>query len=195
MRTGVLSDAHIRKHSPELFLLDARTHSNIYERPRLTSNDFYTKKQKLRRHRPIVRPRAPYMHHHELAKMMNPLNPKEVHESFGEKLEAIVNAKPSPSFNSVVEKHNIAYPFYATTRGMLPENAYFLSQMNLNPIQHFGQSNRFGRFPSGAKMARPLVDFVEKLREDLRGSGDSDALKKLEEVFDQTLDEMSKVTD
>ena len=67
MRTGVLSDAHIRKHSAELFPLDAYTHENLYGQPHLEKHGMHTKKKRGRARR-IYRPRAPYMMHHELAK-------------------------------------------------------------------------------------------------------------------------------
>ena len=43
MRTGVLSDAHIRKHSAELFPLDAYTHENLYGQPHLEARNAHEK--------------------------------------------------------------------------------------------------------------------------------------------------------
>ena len=69
MRTGVLSDAYIRKHSAELFPLDAYTHENLYGQPHLEKHGMHTKKKRGRARR-IYRPRAPYMMHHELARQL-----------------------------------------------------------------------------------------------------------------------------
>ena len=77
-RTGVLSDAYIRKHSPELFPLDAYSHENLYGQP-LVQKRVHKRKERPRR---VDRPRAPYMMHHEFAKMMSTMNVKAAHDAF-----------------------------------------------------------------------------------------------------------------
>ena len=144
-RTGVLSDEYTRRiGAPELFPLDPRIHDNIY-------GQVLPVKGKKHRHRRIYRPRAPYLQHHELAKMMNPINVRVPHEAFGSQLTAAINSRPSQTFKQVVEQHDINFPGYSTAAGMLPENAYFMSEMELDPTRVFGQTNRFGTFPSARK--------------------------------------------
>ena len=188
-RTGVLSDAHIRQHSAELFPLDAYTHENLYGQPHLEKHGMHTKKKRGRARR-IYRPRAPYMLHHELAKQLNPMNAKVPHEAFGNHLEDAIFSGPSDSFEAVVARYNANFPGYTTENGMRPETAYFISEMRIDPERIFGERTRFGTFPNTRRMGLPLNDLYERLHNYERGRGDPEFVRKMDEVYSRTLDQL-----
>ena len=168
-RTGVLSDAHIRQHSAELFPLDVYTHENLYGRPRLEKHGMHTKKKRGR---------------------VNPMNVKVPHEAFGNELEDAIFSQPSDLFEAVVARYNANYPGYTTQNGMRPETAYFISELGIDPERIFGEVTRFGTFPNTRRMARPLNDVYERLHNRERGRGDPDFVRKMDEVYSRTLDQL-----
>ena len=188
-RTGVLSDTYIRKHNAELFPLDAYTHENLYGQPLIDRHKMHVKKKGGRARR-IYRPRAPYLAHHDFSKMMDPMNVKVPHKAFGDELEAAAFSAPSESFNAVVERYNRNFPGYTTQDGMRRETAYFISEVGIDPERIFGEVTRFGTFPNARRMGRPLSDLYERLINRERGRGDAETVKRMEEVYAKTLDEL-----
>ena len=169
--------------------MDAYTHENLYGQPRLEKHGMHTKKKRGRARR-IYRPRAPYMMHHELAKQLNPMNVKVPHDAFGNKLEDAIFSGPSDSFEAVVARYNANYPGYTTEDGMRPETAYFISEMRIDPERIFGEVTRFGTFPNTRRMGRPLNEVYERLHNNERGRGDPEFVRRMEEVYSRTLDQL-----
>jgi len=181
MRTGVLSDEYIRKHSPELFPLSARMSDNIYGQSHKSTG---------RKHQPrrIFRARAPYMDHHEFAKMMNPLNTKEVVEAFGDKLRQ-VNLEPMTTMQGQLETYNAKYPRY---KGVLPEVAKFILETGVDPFDiGFTGANQYGIHPHRGRIRSATLKSVhDKILHELRGKGDSQRIAEVNRIFQETLEEL-----
>ena len=164
MRTGVLSDSSIRRNNPELFTMTAVQHDNLYGRPHIAAPALEMKEGKDRRRR-IIRPRFPYMMHHELAKMMNPLNVKQGEEAFTGKLDTALLPKEDKSFLSVVADFDRHNPSYSTKRGMRPETAYLLQESDFDTTSRtFTNLFHVGRNQAPKRMNMPVNEVYEKLQ-------------------------------
>ena len=128
--------------------------------------------------------------HYELAKQLNPMNAKVPHEAFGNHLEDAIFSGPSDSFEAVVARYNANFPGYTTEDGMRPETAYFVAEMGIDAERIFGEVTRFGTFPNTRRMGRPLNDLYERLHNRERGRGDPDFVRKMDEVYSRTLDQL-----
>ena len=191
MRSGVLSDESIRKSAAEYFHLDSRTHERLYGQPHLKKHDFFTGKQLWKRTRSTPRPTAPYMAHHALSQIVSPNNVKTVHEAFGDKLETALHGKPDPSLNSVLESFNLKHPNHTTNLGMLPETAFFITELGINPATYFqGRHPTLGRFAMGAnrfRMGAPLHSFYEKLHDAATLMGYNEDIFKFNAAYEKSM--------
>ncbi|NCF33020.1 MAG: hypothetical protein GWP50_05565 [Proteobacteria bacterium] len=179
IRSGVLNDDHAKKsYEPMTYLANER-HLGV---PHLEKTTRLTKDRKFG-YRYTPRPRAPRLAHIEHAQFLNPINPHPHVEVFGQAVTTAHAPSPTPTFRGVVEKFDIYHPSFATHRGMLPENAYFLQKLQLDPVLYYTQSNQHGKMhPSPLKMGRALPYLYEQVYKSNPAQG-----VELESLYEETM--------
>ena len=125
MRTGVLSDANAKMFEPLPFIANERH----FGQPHIHKTTKRTKKRK-QGYANTHRPRTPYIAHHELAQLIDPLNPRKHLDVFEQHMEMALFPKPPKSFDTYVSQFREMHPRFNELRD---EAAFMFQKLNLDP--------------------------------------------------------------
>ena len=187
MRKGVLSDSR----AESIFApLPRVLHDRMFSTPHLHKHGLQHKQERDDRYKPTPLTHTPHVTYHEYATMLNPRNVTPYVLAFGDQVEAAKSHVPGPLFQQHVADFSDKYPSYAVARGMLPEKAFYLQQLNDskfkindNQIDKLFKSKKGN--PNFNKMQEPLSKLHETLfnAEAKQKKTDVEKLDKLKEIY------------
>ena len=125
MRTGVLSDTNAKMFEPLPFIANERH----FGQPHVHKTTKRTRKRK-QGYANTHRPRTPYIAHHELAQLIDPLNPRKHLDVFEQHMEMALFPKPPKSFDTYVSQFREMHPRFNELRD---EAAFMMQKLNLDP--------------------------------------------------------------